>query len=170
MKKLIILGLIHLTLNAEPLAASTPHLPTQLKLVGQASLSILWWDIYNAELHSLTGQYNEETRPLVLKLTYQRKISQQDLLKETKSQWQDFNISEKKQKEWLDQLKYIWPNVNKKDTIEFYIDRQHNSHFYYNRNFIGSLFDAEFSQAFINIWLADNSDYPELTKKLTGKR
>ena len=142
--------------------------PTNLSLVGQSSLSFFWWDIYDAELYNQSGQYQQDQWPLLLKLTYQRSIKSVDLLEETDSQWQRFNISQEQRQFWLSQLAKIWPDVHKDDSIAFYVDNSGNCHFYFNQSFIGSVNDAEFSVHFANIWLAKDGPFPKMTRKLTG--
>ncbi|MET1256407.1 chalcone isomerase family protein [Aliikangiella maris] len=145
-----------------------PQLPTTLNLVGQANFSVLWWDIYQIQLFTENGSYRTNQYPLILKLTYQRKISKDNLLEETANQWKRFKISSAQQSQWLAQLAAIWPDVNKQDRIEFYVDTHNNSHFYFNGNYVGSIFDETFSHVFSQIWLAENAEYPQLAKALKG--
>ena len=144
-------------------------IPKQYTLVGQASLSILWWEIYEAELYTQSGQYQDNQIPIYLKLTYRRNIDSQELIEETQSQWKRFDIVESKQRVWLSQLESIWPNVKENDSIAFFINAEGVCNFYFNDEFIGSVASKEFSQNFANIWLAPNGPYPKMTRRLTGK-
>lgn len=151
------------------IASTDIVIPQNIKLVGKANLSVLWWKVYKSELYTLTGQYQENIRPLVLKLTYQRSIKKEKLVKETRSQWKSMKIDLKKQDVWAEQLTNMWPDVKKKDSITFYVNKQNISYFYFNDKLIGSIQDTQFAKAFGDIWLADGGEYPSLTKKLTGK-
>lgn len=158
-------------ISSAPLLAANPKLPNDLKLVGKAKLSFLWWHIYDSELKTLTGDYQKNLAPLLLTLTYKRSITQQELVDETESQWKTFNLPSEKQAVWLQQLSSFWPNVKKNDVIAVFLDANQHTHFFFNDRFIGSLNSPEFGEAFLAIWLdEDKSAYPKLTRKLTGKK
>lgn len=150
--------------------AKSPSLPTDYKLVGKASLSFWWWDIYHSMLYTESGSYQTNENSLLLKLVYQRSISKQQLLDETQSQWKRFKIDVQQQKNWLQQLDAIWSDVKKNDSIAVYLDSQKQSHFYFNEKFVGTIKDAEFAKAFMDIWLSEEGEYPKLSRKLTGKK
>lgn len=168
MTTLRLLMLFSFLLASNAAASTSIHIPTDLKLVGSANLSVWWWDIYNAELYNSEGMYRSNQGPLVLKITYQREIQNDDLLEETAKQWQRFSIPQNKINSWLEQVAPMWPNVAENDTITFYIDNQKHGHFFFNEEFMGSIPDPEFSEHFVNIWLAANGPYPKMTQELTG--
>jgi hypothetical protein len=143
------------------------NLPQNWQRIGEADLSILWFDVYNAELLSADGRYLGSKTPLILKLNYRRNISQRDLLDETQKQIEKFARTAQTDR-WLAKLSQIWPSIKKGDQLAFWVDQKNIGHFFYNTNWIGSLEDPAFSSAFIQIWLSDNSSYPDLAKKLRG--
>ena len=59
--------------------------------------------------------------------------------------------------------------MKKGDQLAFYIDAQGGGHFFFNQKWIGVINEPDFSQAFINIWLSDQSSYPRLAKRLRGE-
>jgi hypothetical protein len=142
-------------------------LPQNWKRVGEAELSILWFDVYNAALLSPDGRYLGTNTPLILTLNYRRNISQRDLLKETQKQIKKFARTAQTA-QWLSKLSQVWPDIQKGDQLAFWVDQASTGHFFYNKNWIGSLQDPAFSDAFIQIWLSDKSSYPDLAKKLRG--
>jgi hypothetical protein len=144
-------------------------LPDNMQIVGQAELKVLWFKVYSARLESLAGRYDSAISPLVLHLDYQRDISRQQLLDETASQWQRAKVNLADQARWLASLAQIWPNIRQHDSLSFY-QASDGGHFYHNQRYIGAINDVRFSQAFLAIWLADNSDFPQLTRALTGKQ
>lgn len=149
--------------------AKSEPLPDNLKPVGQAELKVLWFSVYTATLASNEGRFNSVSEPLLLTLKYQRNISRQSLLDETESQWKQAGIKADRYAPWLLWLKDVWPDIREGDSLAFYQSREGTGHFYFNKQFIGSLADGQFSQAFLNIWLSDDSDFPQLTKQLTGR-
>ncbi|TQV73169.1 hypothetical protein FLL45_17125 [Aliikangiella marina] len=150
-------------------ATASAEMPKDLKLVGESNLSVWWWDIYDAQLFTESGRYQTEELPLLLSITYNRDIDSADLIDETDSQWERFKIDEKQRKAWVEQLTGLWPDVRKDDNISFHIDKLGNCHFYFNGEFIGTVSDPNFSTSFSAIWLAENSAYPKMTQRLTGR-
>ncbi|SIS75742.1 chalcone isomerase family protein [Neptunomonas antarctica] len=149
-------------------AVSGKMLPQNWTRVGEAELSILWFDVYKAELLTPDGFYSDDNKPLILNLNYRRNISRKDLLQETRKQIQQFAGTEQVD-HWLNKLLQIWPDILKGDQLTFWLDSEGDGHFFYNKGWIGSLKDPAFSSAFIKIWLSDKSNYPDLAKQLRGE-
>jgi hypothetical protein len=162
MKKILILLLLLQTAIA---SANKLHLD-DLNVVGRSNFSVWFWDIYDIELKTPSGTYEEGKRPLSLELTYKRVISNVELVDETLTQLKRFNISEEQKKNWAKQLLEIWPSVKPDDKITFYIDTKHVTYFYFNKQFIGEIKQADFSDTFSSIWLDPAGPYPNMTKKL----
>ncbi|WP_292950374.1 MULTISPECIES: chalcone isomerase family protein [unclassified Neptuniibacter] len=144
------------------------NFPDELKSVGTAELKVLWFDIYQAELKTYDGDFNDINQPLALILNYQRRISAEDLIEETKKQLGRF-ASPSETDRWVRALALMWTDVNDGDQLAFYVDENTAGHFFYNRGWIGEIDDPNFCQAFINIWLSESSRYPQLAKKLRGE-
>lgn len=144
------------------------NFPDELKSVGTAELKILWFDIYQAELKTSDGDFNDINQPLALILNYQRRISAEELIQETEKQLGRF-ASPSKIVQWIQVLELIWTDVRDGDQLAFYVDENTAGHFFYNRGWIGEIDDPNFCQAFINIWLSESSRYPQLAKKLRGE-
>lgn len=145
--------------------ATTPW--TQLQLVGKGKLKVLFWDIYNAELYTADGRYEETQYPIALKLQYLRDFSKKDLIKETEKQWKKLGFNDKdKIATWLTTLDTMWQDVNENDAITLYIDAERSSYFYFNHAQLGKINDPEFARAFLDIWLSENTSAPEVRKKL----
>ena len=142
--------------------------PEDLKKVGQAELQVLWFDIYEARLLNPEGIYSGSGGKMMLTLDYKRRISVEDLLDETEFQIKRF-ARPSDIRGWLSQLEAFWVTVKKGDQLAFYIDAQGGGHFFFNQKWIGVINEPDFSQAFINIWLSDQSSYPRLAKRLRGE-
>lgn len=142
-----------------------------MKLVGEGKLSFLFWDIYYARLYTANGEYQEQAYPLALELTYLRDFTQQQLLEETAKQWSKLGFNDQaKTNEWLKRLSQLWPDVQENQAITLYIDTQNRSFFYFNAELLGQINDAEFSRAFLAIWLSEDTSAPEVRKKLIASR
>ncbi|MGH1460954.1 MAG: chalcone isomerase family protein [Neptuniibacter sp.] len=150
-----------------PVSSTEVTPPDDWERVGAAELKVLWFKVYKAELFTATGVYDQPEMPLLLQLTYQRDISKADLIDETEEQLKPFAPGEKVSA-WLIQLDQIWPEIRQGDQFSFWVDEQGKGSFFHNQRWIGTLAAPEFSYAFINIWLSEQSNYPELAKKLRG--
>ncbi len=137
------------------------------QLVGQASLTVLWFDVYDARLETLNGKFESVDKPLRLTLDYKRDIDRDDLLKETTKQLKPFTSVQKRQA-WIAQLRGIWPNIRKGDQLIFQSSPS-KSGFIYNGSWIGGVDDSEFTSGFVQIWLSDESEYPRLARQLRGE-
>lgn len=136
------------------------------KLVGEATFSWLFWDIYHIKLWTTDGSYSPELSPLRLEIQYLRDIEKNQLIETTIDQWQQQNLSWKQ--DWINDLQKIWPDIQEHDTLILQIDDNLHSHFYFNKELLGSIEDPQFSQTFSDIWLSPNSTQPELRNVITG--
>ncbi|WP_019620426.1 chalcone isomerase family protein [Amphritea japonica] len=167
--RLNLLFFVLMIFAAGALHAKPEHLPVTMKTVGQAELKLLWFSLYTATLASPEGRFISVSGPLLLTLKYKRKISRQNLLDETEKQWDRAGIDVDSYAPWLLRLKEIWPDISQGDSLAFFQTAEGEGRFYYNQQHIGTLSDRKFSKAFLNIWLSDNSYFPQLTKALTGR-
>lgn len=146
-------------------------------VVGQAQLSMLFFDIYQSELRAPNGQYRESDdvtpHPLALSITYQRNISQDQLLNATMEQWQKLGYREEVAQGWLTRLAEVFPNIEQGHNLT-YVTNGQVGEFYYTRQSdtqrIGIIDDEAFNDAFVSIWLSPNTDYPRLRQQLIGKQ
>jgi len=160
---LVVLLMIQANGNA---TESTP--PWQsMTMVGQGKLSVLFWDIYNAELYTADGTWSENSRPVALRLVYLRDFKKKQLISETKKQWKKLGFKdEQKMDTWLETLDELWRDVKEEESITLYIDESARSYFYLNNEQLGQVEDPEFAQAFLAIWLSEDTSAPEVRKKL----
>lgn len=139
-----------------------------LKPVGEASLRILWFDVYDATLFNLTGAYEESSeKPMALELIYQRNIQSKKLVAETKNQLEG-KITDDVLNSSLEQLLMLWPDINKQDSLTFYLENENVGHFYHNSNYLGQINEPGFAKAFIDIWIGEDCQYPQLAMQLKG--
>ena len=154
---------------------SNATLPEGLQLVGQSTMKVLWFDIYDARLSTESGRYSGfDDEALLLSLKYKRDISVKDLLDETDNQWQHQKVAKKQRELWLSELASIWPDIRKDDELSFYVNQEQQSFFYFNGELLGKIEfntqQVEFNRAFLNIWLAENSKFPDLSRRLRGDK
>ncbi|BFM10693.1 chalcone isomerase family protein [Simiduia litorea] len=168
MKTQILIGLLLCPL----VSAQACEQIKDLTEIGQADLSVWGFSVYSARTLSCDGKKIEEAqslpRPFALELTYARNIDQQDLLDNTREQWQRLGLYQERSEAWLEQLARFWPSVKKGDRLTLYVTPSGSSEFYFAEQPIGAVTDVEFSSTFLAIWLAQEASYPRARKKLMG--
>lgn len=152
-----------LSANASPVA--------QLKLVGEADLSILFWDIYEAKLYSKNGQYSGTEFPIALEIKYLRDITRLELLKATKKELleQPRPLSDEQIERGLASFSSYWPDIQSGQVLTFILTED-RGRFFFNQRFIGEVESFPIAKAFIDIWLAEDSSYPKLSARLRGEK
>ena len=161
-KAIVLLALLFSNLGwADPLF--------QLKKVGEARLSVLFWDIYDSALYTQSGVYRSEEFPQALDIVYLRDIESKELIENTRDEWQKLGINNEDSVRWLNILTQFLPNIKKGDRLTLVVNADNHSEFFFNSNSIGSLCDAKFGPAFLRIWLDAGSSYPKVRHKLIGK-
>ncbi|WP_427980700.1 chalcone isomerase family protein [Agarivorans sp.] len=159
-------------LNAILLAAllSSASVPNSaLQKVGEAQLRWLFWPIYQVSLHSPDGQYQPQRYPMSLSIHYLRDIKQSALLEATQDEWQRLGVCQQAPcQRWLGQLAEIWPDLQQGDQLQLFAASADQATFYLNGQALGKMNDDLFSQHFLDIWLSENSRFPEQQQALVG--
>lgn len=147
--------------------------------VGEAQLSILFFDIYQSKLLSPTGIYQQQTldvspHPLALSIEYQRNITQDQLLDATYEQWLKLGYREQDAKRWIAQLSAIFPNIKSGQKLT-YITNGETGQFVYSplpstSRQIGTISDERLNDAFLSIWLSPKTEYADLRRQLIGMK
>jgi hypothetical protein len=163
---LLQIGLVSNQVNAQNLQAYIDN----PEVVGEARLSVLFWDIYDASLIAPSGTFTKQG-PFALKLTYLRDFEGDDIASRSIDEMRKQGMKDEiKLAKWYEQMQQIFPNVAEGQTITGVVDSDQNSHFYYNNSYAGIVEDAEFSQWFFNIWLSENTSEPKMRDNLLGLR
>lgn len=143
---------------------------TNLQLVGEGRLKVLFWSVYDSRLYTVDGTYLEDQRPLRLEIEYLINVDSSDLVARTRQEWQFQNLRHPRQPEWLDRLGAMWPDIKEGDVLSLQVDQQGHSSFLRNGELLGRIEDEAFTRQFLAIWLAPETSQPELRLALTGRR
>lgn len=145
--------------------------------VGQAQLTMLFFDIYQSKLLSPDGRYvlgqDITPHPLALSITYQRDISQQQLLDATVEQWHKLGYDPHITTQWVARLESIFPDIEEGNNLTYVTDGAKGV-FYYSQpqagaQPIGLIEEEAFNDAFLAIWLSPDTEYPRLRERLIGR-
>ena len=147
--------------------ASADIVLADLKSVGKASLSVLFWQIYDSQLFTPNGSFDQLVPGTALKINYKRNITSEQLVNTTKTEWQKLDLYQSNISDtWLITLRSLWPDIKKSDELILYVDDAFNAHFYLNSAYLGTVADAEFTQRFLAIWLSPETSHPKVRKRL----
>ena len=139
------------------------------KPVGEGRLTWGLWVIYDSELRTPSGQYQNRQQPLALIIDYRRDIDKRVLLKATDRQWRHLGLDKQLREKWLTQLDQIWINIRKNDQLVFHWEEGGSATFYQGGQPLGEPIETDFARAFIDIWLSPQTAYPKLRNRLIGK-
>jgi hypothetical protein len=140
----------------------------QAKLVGQARMTYLLWDVYDARLYAPEGQWRPEA-PFALELNYLRDLDGEAIAKRSveeirKQGFRDETVLTR----WYQQLKAILPDVKKGIRLTGVVDQNRHTRFYLDGTPLAQVDDPLFSTWFFNIWLSEATSEPELRTQLLG--
>ncbi|MDO6568381.1 chalcone isomerase family protein [Alteromonas sp. 1_MG-2023] len=166
----IALAISLLVLSKNAFAQSVPDYVMKkvpdAQVVGIAMFTYLFWDVYDATLYAPQGKWQPEA-PFALKLDYQRDLDGKKIAQRSVDEMRKQGISdEEKLSEWEDKMIAIFPDVEDGDVITGVATASHTSEFYINGELAGSIEDTDFTQAFFDIWLSENTSEPKLRKAL----
>ena len=138
------------------------------KIVGTGTLSLAFWDIYDATLYAPDSKINK-TKPFALTIRYMREIEGRDIADRSAQEIrkQGF-VDEFKLTDWNRQLKNIFPSVANGTVLSAIFIPGDRTIFYDGSRHIGTVKDAEFTIWFANIWLGEKTSEPVLRRRLLG--
>lgn len=131
-----------------------------LKQVGTSSLRVMVFKVFDSELFTETGEWQDPKTSFRYELTYARNISGNALASQTTKEWDHLGFTDERQASWVEYLESIWPDVTKGDTITFDVDAVGVSRFYFNGEWLGVVEDPDFAPMFIAIWLSPETSRP----------
>lgn len=177
---MVIISCLLLTgnVNASEVAAKSDQEWRSWSRVGQAQLTMFFFDIYYSQLLTPSGSYQLESditpHPLALSITYQRDISQQQLVDATLEQWQKLGYQSAETEQWVTHIENIFPNIKQGNNLTYVTDGKQGQ-FYFsepqlNHKLIGVIEDETLNDAFLAIWLSPKTEYPRLRESLIGSK
>lgn len=173
---LTLLALVSANVSATGNANDVVRQWQQWPIVGQATLSWLWLDIYSSQLRSPDGKYKLEgdisPHPVALEIRYLRDISSTQLLEATEEQWQKQGFSDEKIASWMPTLTAIFPSVKTGEKLIYVTDGTSGEFVYISNSgeqkVVGTIDDESLNDAFLAIWLSPKTEYQTLRQQLLG--
>ncbi|UGA56594.1 chalcone isomerase family protein [Vibrio sp. VB16] len=165
--------LVLLLLTASVSASPISH----LNKVGEGEMTYLFWTIYQAEFYRGVEQEKDNAMIVILakdenekalKIEYFKSISKRALIDATIDQWQHLGYRQNNIDKWAAPLERIWPDVEPGNTITIRVRKNGQSQFFFNDAPIGAIDSQDFGDAFLSIWLSENTSEPKLRQQLLG--
>ena len=142
------------------------------RLAGQARLSVLGFQIYDARLWVVPG-FKDKTfseHAFGLELAYLRSVSGEDIATRSLDEMRRFaSLSPEQETRWLRQMRDVFPSVQKGDRLVGIHRPGTGAVFYFNGKLQGEIRDAEFARLFFGIWLFETTAKPAIRKDLLAK-
>lgn len=138
------------------------------QIVGEARLSVLFWDVYDAQLYAPSGRWSEQN-PFVLRIRYLRKFSGKAIAERSVEEMRKQGFTDEPLlAAWYAQMQSIFPDVKKGDVLSaVFLPDQHTEFFLGNQS-IGLIKGDAFIEWFSGIWLSEKTSEPQLRKALLG--
>lgn len=143
---------------------------TEPKLVGEARLKVMFWNVFDAALYSETGFYDKNAS-FALSLTYLRSLKGEQIVEKSMEEIRQLaidDISAERLQSWEGQLSSIIPDVSTGVSITGVRTPDGSTHFYLDDEMVGLIEDREFTELFFSIWLDEKTSEPEFRAKLLG--
>jgi hypothetical protein len=138
----------------------------QAEKIGEARLSVLFWDVYDATLYAPNKQWIKG-KPLALKLDYLRTLEGESIAYASKKEILKMGYDDVENlQRWLNFMKNIFPNVKKGDSITGIYTQDQQTIFLQGNDILGVIEDPEFGLWFFDIWLSEKASYPDARDKL----
>lgn len=167
---LVLTVMIGLGTTSAATATCQASLTESLEKVGETTLRVMFFRVYDAELWTDTGSYPPDQEWL-LQLTYKRDITADQLVEQTAEEWQElgYELTEERE-QWLAELSAMWPDVSDGDCLLAHAASPTETVFYNAGGALGRIESEAFTEAFFAIWLSPDSSFPRNRDQLTGER
>ena len=165
----LLLAMFFLTPYANASTLIQQKIP-QAQIVASARYSVFLFDVYDATFYTVNGK-PKVTPPFALKLSYLRSIEGEDIADRSAEEMRNQQgVDEVTLADWHSQMRNIFPNVIKGDSITGIYQDNTQCEFYKNNTYIGHVADSQFCNVFFDIWFGKNTSAPKLRNKLLGQQ
>lgn len=139
-----------------------------LVFLGEADLTLYFFDIYHAKLYGETKQATLEQH-LELELTYRRNFDGRDIANQSAKELYATGEPQINIDRWLPMMEAIFPSIQKGDKIRAIYHPNRGIRFLFNgQKDLGEVKDPQFAKSFMGIWLSPKTTQPEMRLKLFG--
>ncbi|GAA5316317.1 MAG: hypothetical protein AseanaTS_15210 [Candidatus Pelagadaptatus aseana] len=139
---------------------------TSWQTIGQSTLTFWRWDIYTATLYNDQGQYQGIESPLKLSLNYHRNIPAKRIYKETRKQFKRLGYQSSEHDLWLDAFYRALPDIESGATLSFELKSDNSAVLHHNNTPVNHFAASALNRHFLEIWLSEATQEPDMRKQL----
>ncbi len=140
------------------------------KICGKDRYTYIMFDVYDATLYAPQGQWIDN-EPYALTLRYLRSLKGKKIAQRSAEEMRKIGFKDEiKLAGWYSQMKEIFPDVRKGNTLTGIYTPGQETRFYKDDKHIGTIQDPAFGRWFFGIWLAEKTSAPEFRQNLIGKK
>lgn len=141
---------------------------SSLMLLGEADLTLYFFDIYHAKLFGEKKMASLEQK-LELELTYQRDFLGKRIAEQSAKELESIGTPRDSVARWLPLMESIFPDVKEGDQIRAIYTPGQGIRFVFNGSkVLAEVMDPNFARSFMGIWLSPQTSQPEMRLKLFG--
>ncbi|RUO21749.1 chalcone isomerase family protein [Aliidiomarina haloalkalitolerans] len=140
-----------------------------LKPVGETRLRVLFMRIYDAALFTDSGDL-DNAEQVALAIEYARNFSAQQLVNQTRDEWERMDLVTSDSETWLAELNAMWPDVNSGDCIVAVRNEEGGTRFFSRERELGVIEAPGFAERFFAIWLSEQARFRRSRDELVGER
>lgn len=138
-------------------------------LIGSSELRFWGLKVYQIFLWSELKKFSYNKK-FAIQINYNMAFSSEDLAKRSVHEIKrNHSLSEQEEKSYYWQLKQIFTSVKSGDQKVALFIPDNGLLMFSNSNLNGRISDPKLARLFVDIWLNENSSYPEVTRKILGK-
>lgn len=142
----------------------------QASVVGEARMSVMFWDVYDAKLLAPNGKWSGD-KPFALQLRYLRDIDGSKIADRAVQEMRKQGVSDEvKLATWHNQMIQIFPDVHEGDTLTGIFTENDQTIFLNESKEIGRINNVEFTKHFSAIWLSPRSSAQDVRLGLLGHK
>ena len=137
-------------------------------LIGEGTLKFFVWEIYDVRLFAASKPFSR-ANDLVLEFDYKRELSKDEVIKASIKEMKRQNgVNQNELDGWQGFLEQGMQSVQDETKAAVYWSPEGRITFYYEGSEPVTINNAEFANAFVDIWLGEQTSQPELRNSLLG--
>ncbi len=157
------------TLFCTLLLASSQPLFAQWQDVGRADYTWGPFLVYTVSLATENGEFKDGQRPVMISFDYAKPVEGKNFAIIMTKEMESLGVDHQQALNWLSQLELtLSEDFSPNDRLTF-IALENSSYFMLNDQILPHVYGPEFTQAFIELWLANKGTFSPLFRSLVGE-
>ena len=143
---------------------------SEMKLIGQGTLKVLFFEVYDIRLLSDSNPFSWENN-FQLEFKYKREVKKESVIESSvKEIRRQSNVLDKDINRWQEYLEQSIHPVQEGSQATVSWNPNGQITFHYQSSEPTTIEDENFARAFLNIWLGEETSQPKLRNQLLGEQ